>query len=131
MITHNVFFNVKKSVSEDAIANAFNLLFNLQSQITGIIRITGGKCHFHERKGEGYFSHGFSIDFEDAEAYKEFFDSPIALPAKTCIMNITVEGLEGIVGYDVGEFVQIANSSNQKYRIQAPRLRLTPPGSIF
>ncbi len=131
MITHNVFFNIKNSVSEEAIINAFNSLFKLQNQIPGIIRITGGKCRFHERKGEGYFSHGFSIDFEDGDAYKDFFENTVTIPAKTCIINISVDGIEGMVSFDVGEFVQIANSPNQKYRIRAPRLRLTPPGSIF
>ena len=131
MITHNVFLNIKPTVSAEAITNAFRLLFQLQNQLPGILRITGGQCQFHERKGEGYFSHGLSIDFEDDDAYKTFFESDIALPAKTALINITVDGLEGIVGFDVGEFVQIANSANPKYRIQAPRMRLTPPGALF
>lgn len=131
MITHNVFFKVKKTVSEEAIDLAFNLLFQIQNQLPGIIRITGGRCRFHEGKGAGYFTHGFSIDFKDDEAYKDFFENPVTEPAKGCIINITEDGLDGVYGYDVGEFVQIANSSNRKYRIQAPRLRLLPPGALY
>jgi hypothetical protein len=131
MITHNVFFNVKEFVSEKAVENAFKLIFNLQSQLSGVLRITGGKCYFHERKGEGYFSHGFSIDFVDENAYKDFFENPVTQPAKVSIINISIGGLEGMVGFDIGEFVHIQSSENRKYRIQAPRLRLTPPGSIF
>lgn len=132
MIIHNVFFKVKPTVSQEAIDNAFKLLFKLQTQLPGILKITGGECHFHESKGAGFFTHGFSIDFADGDAYNTFFESPLATPAKGCILNLTEGGYEGLFGFDMGEFDQIRNSSsNRKYRIQAPRLRLTPPGGLY
>jgi len=131
MIRHNVFFNIKSSVSQRAIDNAFNLLFKLQNQLPGVIKITAGKCHFHEGKGEGDFTHGFSIDFIDTESYNAFFESPLADPAKSSLLNLIEGGLEGLMGFDLGDFDQIQNSANRKYRIQAPRLRLVPPGGIY
>lgn len=131
MITHYVLFKVKESVSEEAIGNAFNMLFKIEKQMPGIIRIIGSRCRFHEGKGEGHFTHGFSIDFKDDDSYKDFFENPITEPAKGCIVNITEDGMDGIFGFDMGEFAEIANSGNRKYRIQAPRLRLVPPGSMY
>lgn len=132
MIRHNVFFRIKPSVSHEAIDHAFNLLFKLQNQLPGIISITGGECHFHEGKGQGHFTHGFSIDFVDNEACSNFFESSLAEPAKGCILNVTEGGMDGLMGFDIGEFEQIRNSSsNRKYRIQAPRLRLVPPGGMY
>jgi hypothetical protein len=129
MIRHFLFFKIKTTVSQEVIDQAFNMLFSLKNKIPGLLRITGGVCRFHEGKGKGTITHGFSIDFVDEEAYQVFLNDPITMPAKNCILNITVDGMQGIYGFDIGEF--FPGSSQRKYRIQAPRLRLLPPGAMY
>jgi len=129
MIRHFVFFRVKPTVSKEAIETAFNHLFSLKNKLTGILNIAGGACHFHEGKGKGTVTHGFSIDFANEKAYEAFLNEPVTHPTKACIVNISVDGYEGLFGFNLGEYYSA--STDRKYKIQAPRLRLTPRGSIY
>jgi len=127
MIRHVVVFTVKEYVSQDAIDNAFRQLFKLRSSIPGILNMVGGKCDFFETKGASSFTHGFSIDFENMDAYDAFLNDPVTLPAKHCIVNITLNEFEGIFGFDIGRENMALPSPLDKKRI--PRLQLLPPGS--
>src|SRR5262245_6370040 len=131
MIIHNVFFKIKPSVSQEVIDLAFDHLFHLKTKLSGIIKITGGKCRFHEEKWKDHFTHGFSIDFEDEKAYENFLNDPLAIPAKNSISNISYNEDVGLYSFNIGEFSSHDEGGNQKYKIQTPRLRLTPPGSIY
>lgn len=128
MIRHTVLFKVKPLVSKEAIDNAFRQLAVLKHKLRGIINITGGRCRFHEGKGNNYITHGFCIDFEDEESYNTFLNDPIANPAKSCIINITEHEYEGLFGFDLGKSFQSRPNPLDKYRIPTPRL--LPPGSI-
>lgn len=128
MIRHIVLFKVKKTVSPDAIQNAFDLLFQLKKYIPGILNISGGQCRFHEGKGKGYITHGFSIDFAHEEAYSAFLTDPVTHPAKNCIVNITENGFEGLFGFDIGKEHNVFPNPLNKYRIPTPRL--VPRGAI-
>ena len=88
MIRHTVLFQIKPNISQDTIENALNLLFGLQKKIPGFLRVAGGKCQFHENKGEIDCLYGFSIDFANEESYKTFLNDPITNPAKDAIINI-------------------------------------------
>lgn len=129
MIRHNVVFKIKSGISQEAVDNALRLLFGLQKKIPGFIRIAGGKCRFHEDKGAIENLYGFSIDFAHEEAYNQFLTDPITHPAKQAIINITINGYEGIFGFDMGRrtFDAFPNPLD-KYRVPTPRL--LPPGAI-
>lgn len=128
MIRHMVLFKVKPFVSQDAIDNAFQWLFELQYKLSGIVSMTGGKCVFHEGKGAGFITHGFCIDFEDEGAYRTFLEDPITHPAKVCILNITEGGFQGLYGFDIGGSLTTYPNPLDKYRIPIPRL--LPKGAI-
>lgn len=105
MIRHNVLFKIKSTASNDAIDNAYRLLFGLKKHLPDILGITGGKCRFHKNRDESDRLYGFSIDFANEEAYKAFLNDPLTHPAKMAIINITVDGYEGIFGFDIGKTV--------------------------
>jgi hypothetical protein len=124
-----VIFKIKPGVSQEAIDNALRLLFELQKKIPGFLRIAGGKCHFHENKGAIESLYGFSIDFVHEEAYNQFLSDPITHPAKQAIINIAINGYEGIFGFDMGRRVfDTFPNPLDKYRVPTPRL--LPPGAI-
>jgi hypothetical protein len=127
MIRHNVFFQIHNTTSQDSIANAFNLLFGLKDKIAGFLRIAGGKCNFHENKGLDHL-YGFSIDFANEDAYNTFLTDQITDQAKSAIINIAVNGYEGIYGFDIGKTIETFPNPLDKYRTPTPRL--LPPGSI-
>lgn len=126
MIRHNVFFKVKSGVTKETIDQAFRLMFDLREKLPGFLRIAGGECRFHENKGAVDRLYGFSIDFADEEAYELFLKDPAAHPAKNAIINMTVNGYEGIYGFDIGRFFDKPPSPLDKYRVPTPRL--VPPG---
>lgn len=128
MIRHIVLFRVKERVSPEFIRQAFDRLFLLQNQIVGILNISGGKCHFHQGKGKGYITHGFSIDFVHAEAYSAFLHDPVTHPAKQGIINIAENGYEGLFGFDLGNPHNIFPNPLDKHRTPTPRL--VPRGAI-
>lgn len=128
MIRHNIVFQVKPTASKEAIDTAFKLLFDLQKQLPGFIRIAGGQCRFHEGKGAIDNLYGFSIDFEHEDAYRLFLNDSITDPAKSAIINITVNGYDGIFGFDIGRNLEVFPSPLDRYRTPVPRLR--PRGAI-
>lgn len=129
MIRHTVLFKVKPSVSQGAIDNAFKLLFELKHSLSGIISIAGGKCHYHQNKLNNFITHGFSIDFDTQEAYENFLNNPITHPAKGCLINIIVDGYDGLFGFDMGR-KPLESFPNPLDKYRAPTPRLLPPGSI-
>jgi hypothetical protein len=128
MIRHNVLFQIKPTVSQDVIDNAFRLLFGLQGKLPGFIRVAGGKCKFHENRGAVENLYGFSIDFDNEDAYKAFLTDQGTHPAKEALINIIVNGYDGIYGFDMGRTFDSFPNPLEKYRTPVPRL--LPPGAI-
>ena len=129
MIRHNVVFKVKSTVNDAEIEAAFQLLFALQKQLPGFIRMAAGKCRFHKNfpiQVDRLF--GFSIDFQDENAYNTFLNDPVTHPAKAALINIIDGGYEGIYGFDVGRVIDSYPNPLDKYRTPTPRL--LPPGAI-
>lgn len=127
MIRHNVFFKIHNTTAQDFIDSAFHLLFGLKEKIPGFLRIAGGKCSFYENRGPDQL-YGFSIDFANEDAYNAFLTDPITNPAKSAIINIAVNGYNGIYGFDIGKTIETFPNPLDKYRTPTPRL--LPPGSI-
>lgn len=126
MIRHNVLFRLKKTANARDIEIIFNHLNHLKDVLPGFIRVASGECTFH---GKGHHVNerigGFSIDFEDAESYSAFLSSPLADPAKECILKITEGGMSGLYGFDIGDSFNPAPSGPSpldKYRAPTPRL---------
>ena len=109
MIRHNILFKVKSDVLADTIAEAINSMCALQAMLPGIFSIIGDECQFHDDKSIAFFTHDIahgathciSIDFTDQQALDEFFNNPITHPAKKAIVDITENGYDGIVGFDL------------------------------
>ena len=129
MIRHNVLFKIKPDVKDKEIHSAFQLLFELQKVLPGFIRMAAGKCRFHQNyPAQVERLYGFSIDFKDESAYQEFLNNPVTHPAKTALINIIIDGYEGIYGFDVGRVIDSYPNPLDRYRTPVPRL--LPPGSI-
>lgn len=129
MIRHNVLFKIKPTVNDEQVHLAFQLLFGLQKVLPGFIRMAAGKCRFHINcPTQVERLYGFSIDFKDENAYNTFLNDPITHPAKNALINIIVDGYDGIYGFDVGRVIDSYPNPLDKYRIPTPRL--LPPGSI-
>ena len=125
MIRHTVVFKVKPTATTAEIENAFNQLINLQHKLRGILKITGGECHFFNNVGNRYtITHGFSIDFDDIDSYNTFVNDPITLPAKQCIINIVVNGQNGLFGFDINNEARTYPSPLDNKRVL--RLQLRP-----
>lgn len=122
MIRHNVLFKVKPTVKDEEIHAAFQLLFGLQKVLPGFIRMAAGRCKFFENKGAVERLYGFSIDFEDENAYNTFLNDPVTHPAKAALIKIIVDGYEGIYGFDVGRVIDSYPNPLEKYRTPVPRL---------
>lgn len=128
MIRHNVVFKIKPEISDSQIQAAFKLLFELKKKLPGFIRMAAGKCRFQKNyPAQVDRLYGFSIDFENENAYNTFLSDPITHPAKTALINIIVDGYEGIYGFDVGRVIDAYPNPLEKYRTPTPRL--LPPGS--
>lgn len=109
MIRHTILFKIRSNISADTVAEAIDGMRALQSKLPGIFSIIGDECHFHDDKSIAFFTHDIahgathciSIDFTDQKALDEFFNNPITHPAKSAIVNITENGYDGIVGFDL------------------------------
>ena len=128
MIRHNVLFKVKPTASDEEIHSAFQLLFGLKKVLPGFIRMAAGKCRFHKNPVAVERLYGFSIDFQDENAYSAFLNDPVTHPAKDALINIIVDGYEGIYGFDVGRVIDSYPNPLDRYRTPTPRL--LPPGAI-
>ena len=128
MIRHNVLFKVKPTAKDEEINSAFQLLFGLKKVLPGFIRMAAGKCRFHKNPVHVERLYGFSIDFQYENAYNAFLNDPITHPAKDALINIIVDGYEGIYGFDVGRVIDSYPNPLEKYRVPTPRL--LPPGDI-
>lgn len=129
MIRHNVLFKIKSGIKDKEIHAALQLVFELQKVLPGFIRVAAGKCRFHKNypaQVDRLF--GFSIDFQDENAYEIFLNDPITHPAKDALINIIDGGYEGIYGFDVGRVIESYPNPLDRYRTPTPRL--LPPGSI-
>lgn len=130
VIRHNVLFRLKESTTEKDLEMVFHLLAQLKNVLPGFIRVASGECAFH---GKAYHVNerigGFSIDFENAESYKAFLNSPLANPAKECILKITEGGMSGLYGFDMGgTFNPEPSGPNPLDKYRVPRPRLVPRG---
>jgi hypothetical protein len=128
MIRHNVLFKVKPIVTDEEIQAAFQILFELKKVLPGFLRMAAGKCRFFENKGSIERLYGFSIDFADENAYNNFLNNPVTDFAKATLINIIVDGYEGIYGFDVGRALDSYPNPLDRYRIPVPRL--LPPGAM-
>lgn len=128
MIRHNVLFEIKPTASTDDVEHAFALLFNLKKKIKGFLRAAGGECRVHGNKGSRKRLYGFSIDFNDEDAYNEFLANPITDEAKSSLLKVIDNDYAGIYGFDIGKTPSApALNPLTKYRILTPRL--VPPGA--
>jgi len=129
MIRHNVLFKIKSTVNDSEIDAAFDLLFDLKNVLPGFIRIAAGKCRFHENYPEQIDRlYGFSIDFEDEDAYSNFLNNPVTHPAKEALLKMVINGYEGLYGFDTGRVIDSYPNPLERYRTPVPRL--LPPGAI-
>ena len=129
MNRHNVLFKIKPDINDAIIDAAFQLLFSLLNELPGFIRVAAGKCRFHKNypiQVDRLF--GFSIDFQDENAYNTFLNDPVTHPVKSALINIIDGGYEGIYGFDVGRVIDSYPNPLEKYRTPTPRL--LPPGAI-
>jgi len=122
MIRHNVLFKIKPAVKDEEIHSAFQLLFGLQKVLPGFLRMAAGKCRFFENKGAIERLYGFSIDFEDENAYNTFLNDSLTHPAKEALINIIVDGYQGLYRFDVGRVIDSYPNPLDKYRTPVPRL---------
>jgi hypothetical protein len=107
MIRHNILFKIKPTIMDDEIHSAFQLLFDLKKVLPGFVRVAAGKCHFHENypaQVDGLY--GFSIDFENEDAYSNFLNNPVTNPAKEAMLKMIVDGYDGLYGFDVGRVIE-------------------------
>lgn len=129
MIRHNVLFKIISTVKDTEIDATLKLLFDLKNVLPGLIRIAAGKCRFHEKfPAQSDRLYGFSIDFEDENAYSNFLNNPVTHPAKEALLKIIVDGYAGLYGFDVGRVLDDYPNPLEKYRTPVPRL--LPPGAI-
>src|SRR5580704_10181154 len=109
MIRHTILFKVKSNVTQDELNDALSAMKELDNKLVGIFAIHTDECHFHDEKSKDFFmhnmpqgvSHAISIDFFDEKALDNFFNNPIALPAKDRIIKIAENDYDGIVGFDL------------------------------
>ncbi len=104
MIRHTVLFKLKPDVSKQEIERIFTDIVGLANHLPGILAITGGTCYFHDQKSGRPFTHGFSIDFADQGARDSFLHDAVTHPVKNRIMNVTTGGMDGVIGFDFGEW---------------------------
>lgn len=123
MIRHNVLFKIKPTVKDSEIDAAFKLIFDLKAVLPGFIRAAAGKCHFHENyPAQVDRLYGFSIDFENEDAYNTFLNNPVTHPAKEALLKMIIDGYEGLYGFDVGRVIESYPNPLEKYRTPVPRL---------
>lgn len=130
MIRHYVLFKVNPEITDVEIDKAFQLLFSLKNKLQGFLRVAAGKCKFHENRGQINRLYGFSIDFKNEEAYNSFLSDPVTHPAKEALLNMIVDGYQGLFGFDVGRVIAESYPNPlEKYR--TPTLKLRPPGTMM
>ncbi len=96
MIRHVVLLKLRDTA--DA-AFIFVALKNLQSQILGIVSITTGIDQSPEGLQRG-FTHGFTVDFENAAARDAYLPHPAHQKVGAMIVAAAVGGIDGIVVLD-------------------------------
>lgn len=104
MIRHTVLFKLKPEVSKKEVEGIFTDILGLTTKLSGILSITGGTCYFHEHKEGQPFTHGFSIDFDDEIARNSFLNDAVTHPIKDKIISVSAGGLNGVIGFDFGEW---------------------------
>ncbi len=104
MIRHVVLFEVKPEISSTELNSIFEELMLWKTTIKGILSIACGKCNYHKNKKIKTFTHGFSIDFKDELSFKNFFDDRETHSVKDKLINIVVNGYDGIFGFEFEKF---------------------------
>lgn len=108
MIRHTILFKVKSNATQDDINDAMSSMKELENKLSGIFAIYMDECCFHDEKSREFFikniqdiSHAISIDFVDQNALDNFFHNPVTLTAKNKIVNIALNGYQGIIGFNL------------------------------
>jgi hypothetical protein len=96
MIRHVVLLKLRNAVDAPHI---FTALKTLQAQIPGIIAITAGPDCSHEGLQRG-FTHGFTVDFENAAARDAYLPHPAHQKVGAMIVAACVGGIEGVLVMD-------------------------------
>jgi len=99
MIRHVVLFKLRNGLDESVTAKVFAALKALQGQIPGITAISTGKDASPEGLQWGY-SHGFTVDFENATARDAYLPHPAHQAVGAMIVGITEGGVAGITVVD-------------------------------
>ena len=99
MIRHVVLFKLRNGLDESVTAKVFTALKALQGQIPGIISISTGIDCSPEGLQRG-FTHGFTVDFENATARDAYLPHPAHQKVGAMIVGITQGGVEGICVLD-------------------------------
>jgi len=95
MLTHVVLLKPKPDVSQTEIATALEHVQALQGAIPGITSIQVGE-NLNNSNNRGY-THGFIIEFSDAEIFKGYAPHPAHKPVSEELQRIC----EGIIDFDM------------------------------
>ena len=94
-IQHIVLLKFKPDVSADTISELFSQLKELKQLIPGIRSFAGGPYSSEEGLNQGY-THGFSMEFESAEARDSYLPHPEHERVKAAILPC----IESVIAFD-------------------------------
>ncbi|MBS8272343.1 Dabb family protein [Thalassospira tepidiphila] len=100
MIRHIVLAKFKAEVTKTEIDSLFAKLADLKSHIPGMRGFDGGVSVSPEGLEQG-FRHGFSIDFDDAEARDAYLEHPEHKALGGQLVGLLEGGVAGLVVFDM------------------------------
>ena len=100
MIRHIVLTKFKAETSEATIADIYDRLSALCSNLPGAHNFTGGRSESPEQIERGYM-HGFVIDFDDWNALQSYADNPDHKLLGGQLVDNAVGGMDGILVLDL------------------------------
>ena len=96
MLTHVVLLNLKENVSSQEVAAALEHVQELQQAIPGIVGVQVGQNLNMSNQG---YTHGFVVQFADAEVYKGYAPHPAHQPVSQELQSIS----KSIIDFDISE----------------------------
>ncbi len=100
MIRHIVLTKFKPGTPEAKISDIYSGLAAVTDSLSGATAFAGGRSESPEQIERGYM-HGFSIDFDDWDALRDYADNPRHKTLGAQLVENAVGGIDGILVLDI------------------------------
>lgn len=100
MLKHCVLLNFKPEFTQADRTEVFERLASLEKEINGLISVEYGKNLDFENKSSDY-SDGFIATFRDRQALLEYAAHPEHIKAGARLVEMCVDGYDGIMVFDL------------------------------